>query len=71
MKKKIFSSRLDHQSISIQQENHLPQGTPDFELQEANPRELHLSPEPKGITTSKLPAVIKDDDTSVVVDVEI
>ena len=64
--------------ISIQQGNHLPQGTPllqtpentDFELQEANPRELHLSPEPKGITTSKLPAVIEDDDTSVVVDEE-
>ena len=58
----------------------MPQGTPlrqtpedtdfDFKSQEANPRELHLSPEPKGITTSKLPAVIEDDDTSVVVDEE-
>ena len=56
----------------------MPQGTPvlqtledtDFELQEANLRELHLSPEPKGITTTKLPAVIEDDDTSVVVDEE-
>ena len=37
-------------------------------MQGANPRELHLSPEPKGITTSKLPAVIEDDNTSVVVD---
>ena len=64
--------------ISIAKGNHLPQGTPlqqtpedtEFELQEANPRELHLSPEPKGITASKLPAVIEDDDTSVVVDEE-
>ena len=39
-------------------------------MQGANPRELHLSPEPKGVTTSKLPAVIEDDDTSVVVDEE-
>ena len=64
--------------ISIPKGNHLPQGTPlrqtpedtafDFISQEANPRELHLSPEPKGITTSKMPAVIEDDDTSVVVD---
>ena len=64
--------------ISIPKGNHLPQGTPllqtpedtDVDVQEANPRELHLSPEPKGNTTSKLPAVIKDDDTSVVVDEE-
>ena len=58
--------------------NHQPKGTPllqtpedtDSELQEANLRELHLSPEPKGITTMKLPAVIEDDDTSVVADEE-
>ena len=58
--------------------NKLPKGTPslqtpedtDSELQKANPCELHLSPEPKGITTSKFPAVIKDDDTSIVVDEE-
>ena len=64
--------------ISIQQGNHLAQGTPfqqtpenaALELQEANPCELYLSPDPKGITTSKLPAVIEDDDTSVVVDEE-
>ena len=64
--------------ISLPMGNHLPKGTPllqtredtDSELQEANPRELHLSQEPKGITTSKLPAVIEDDDTSVVVDEE-
>ena len=42
----------------------------DIELQEANPCEHHLSPEPKGITTSKLPAIIEDADTSVVVDEE-
>ena len=64
--------------ISIQKGNHLPKGAPllqtledtNLELQEANLRELHLSPEPKGITTSKLPAVIDDDDTSVVVNEE-
>ena len=64
--------------ISIQQGNHLPQGTPfqqtkinaDLELQEAHLHELHLSPDPKGIKTSKLPAFIEDDDTSVVVDEE-
>ena len=60
------------------QGNHLPQGTPlqqtpedkESELQGANPCELHLSPEPKGITTSKSPAIIEDDDMSVVVDEE-
>ena len=66
--------------ISIPMGKHVPQGTPlqqtledtdfDFKSREANPRELHLSPEPKGITTLKLPAVIEDDDTSVVVDEE-
>ena len=66
--------------ISIPKGNHLPQGTPlqqtpentdfDFKSQEANLREHHLSPEPKGITTSKLPADIEDDDTSVAVDEE-
>ena len=64
--------------LSIPKRNHLSQTTPlqptledtEFESQGANPRELHLSPEPKGITTSRLPAVIEDDDTSVVVDEE-
>ena len=63
---------------SIPMGNQLPKGTPslqtpedtDSELQKANPRELLLSPEPKGITTSKFPAVIEDDDTSIVVDEE-
>ena len=64
--------------LSIPKRNHLSKATPlplppednEFESQGVNPRELHLSPEPKGVTTSKLPAVIEDDDTSVVVDEE-
>ena len=64
--------------LSIPKRNHLSKATPlppppednEFESQGANLRELHLSPEPKGVTTSKLPAVIEDDDTSVVVDEE-
>ena len=62
--------------LSIPKRNHLSKATPlppppgdnEFELQGANPCELHLSPEPKGVTTSKSPAVIED--TSVVVDEE-
>ena len=65
-------------AIRIPKENHPNQGTPlkqipddtEAELKRVNPRELHLSPEQKGITTSKLPAVIEDDDTSVIVDEE-
>ena len=34
------------------------------------PRELHLSPEQTGMSTHKLPAVIEDDDTSILVDEE-
>ena len=64
--------------ILIPKGNHLNQGTPlkqipedtEAELKRVNLRELHLSPEQKGITTSKLPAVIEDDDTSVIVDEE-
>ena len=37
---------------------------------EETPRELHLSPEQKGMTTKNLPAVIEDDDTSIIVDEE-
>ena len=33
-------------------------------------RELHLSPEQKGMTTKNLPAVIEDGDTSIIVDEE-
>ena len=64
--------------LSIPKRNHLSKDTPllpppednEFESQGVNPRELHLSLEPKGVTTSKLPAVIENDDTSVVVDEE-
>ena len=64
--------------LSIPKRNHLSKATPllpppednEFKSQGANLRELHLRLEPKGVTTSKLPAVIEDDDTSVVVDEE-
>ena len=64
--------------LSIPKRNHLSKAIPlllppednEFGPQGASPCELHLSPEPKGITTSNLPAVIEDDDTSVVVDEE-
>ena len=46
------------------------QGTPSKQTPEDNPHELHLSPEQKGITTLELPAVIEDDDTSIIVDEE-
>ena len=42
----------------------------EAELKRGNPRELHLSPETMGIMTSKLPAVIEDNNTSVIVDEE-
>ena len=47
----------------------MPKDTDD-ELEGVNPHELHLSPELEGITTSKLPAVIEDDDTSIIADEE-
>ena len=64
--------------LSIPKRNHLSEATPlppppedkEFDSQGANPRELHLSPEPKGVTSSKFPTVIEDDDTSVVIDEE-
>ena len=64
--------------ILIPKGNRLNQGTPskqipedtEAELKGVNPHELHLSPEQKGITTSKLPAAIKDDDILVIVDEE-
>ena len=64
--------------IPIPKGNHLYQGTPlkqisedtESELKRANPHKLHLSPERKGITTSKLLVVIEDDDTSIIVDEE-
>ena len=46
-------------------QNAISEHTPD-----ETPRELHLSPEQTGMTTHKLPAVIEDDDTSILVDEE-
>ena len=65
-------------AILIPKGNHPNQGTPlkqipedtEAKLKRVNPRELHLSLEQKGITTSKLLAVVKDDNTSVIVDEE-
>ena len=37
---------------------------------EDTPLELHLSPEQKGTTTKNLPAVIEEDDTSIIIDEE-
>ena len=64
--------------IIIPMGKHSNQGTPSKQIQEdmeeelkgVNPRELHLNPELKGIMTSKLPAVIEDVDTSIIVDKE-
>ena len=64
--------------IIIPMGKHSNQGSPSKQIPEDTVeelkgvilRELHLSPEQKGITTSKLPAVIKDDDTSIIVDEE-
>ena len=64
--------------IPIPKGNQPYQGTPlkqipkdtQSKLKSANLRELHLSPKPKGISTLKLPAVIEDDDTSIIVDEE-
>ena len=74
----VLSPRLDLYPFLSQKRNHLSKATPlplppednEFESQGVNPRELHLSLEPKGVTTSKLPAAIEDDNTSVVVDEE-
>ena len=64
--------------IIIPKGKHSNQGTPskqmtedtEDELNRVNPHELHLSPEQKGITTSKLSAVVEDDNTSIIVDEE-
>ena len=37
---------------------------------EETPRELHLSPGKMGMTTKNLPALIEDEDSSVIVDKE-
>ena len=73
-----ISPQIGPPSILIPKGNHPNQGTTskqipedmEAELKGVNPCELHLSPEQKGITKSKLPAVIEDDNISVVVDEE-
>ena len=57
-------------TIIIPKGKHRNQGTSSNQTPEDNPCELHLSPEHKGITTSELPAVIEDNDTSIIVDEE-
>ena len=49
---------------------HWKQGTSSKQTPVDNLCELHLSPEQKGIKTSELPAVIEDNDTSIMVDEE-
>ena len=56
--------------ITIPKTRHWNQGISSEQTPEDNPRELHLSPEQKGITTADLPAVIEDDDTSIIIDEE-
>ena len=46
------------------------QGITSEQTPEDSPGELHLSPEQKGITTKNLPAVIEEDNTSIIVDEE-
>ena len=46
------------------------QGAISEHTPEETPRELHLSPEQTGMTTHKLPAVIEDDNASILVDEE-
>ena len=74
----VIQLQIGPPPISIPMRNPLSKGTPslltledtDSELQKADLWELHLSPEPKCITTSKFPAVIEDEDSSIVVDEE-
>ena len=56
--------------ITIPKTRHWNQGITSEQTPEDNPRELHLSPEQKGITTKNLPAVIEEEDTSVIIDEE-
>ena len=56
--------------LIIPKGKHWNQEISSIQTPEDNPHELHLSPEQKGITTSDLPAVIEDDDTSMIVDKE-
>ena len=56
--------------ITIPKTRHWNQGITSEQTSEDNPHELHLSPEQKGITTADLPAVIEEDDTSIIIDEE-
>ena len=56
--------------ITIPQTRHWNQGITSEQTPEDNPCELHFSPEQKGITTKNLPAVIEEDDTSIIIDEE-
>ena len=56
--------------IIIPKGKHWNQEISSIQTPEDNPHELHLSPEQKGITTLDLPAVIGNDDTSIIVDEE-
>ena len=56
--------------IIIPKGKHWNQEISSIQTPEDNPRDLHLSTEQKGITTWDLPAVIEDNDTSIIVDEE-
>ena len=56
--------------ITIPQTRHWNQGITSEQTPEDKTRELHLSPEQKGITTKNLPAIIEEDDTSIIIDEE-
>ena len=56
--------------ISIPKTRHWNQRITSEQTPEDNLRELHLSPDQKGITTADLPAVIEEDDTSIIIDKE-
>ena len=56
--------------ITIPKTRHWNQGITPEQTPEDNLRELHLSPEEKGITTKNLPAVIEEDNTSIIIDEE-
>ena len=57
-------------SITIPKIGQWNQRTITEQTPEENLCELHLSPEPKGITTKHLPAGIEEDDTSIIIDEE-
>ena len=70
MKKGIQNPKIGPPPISIPKTRHWNQGITSEQTPEDNPRELHLSPEQKGITTKNLPAVIEEDNTSIIIDEE-